>query len=106
VKNFPNTWNDKILHDVFKQYGDIEKIRLGQGTGNSYAFVCFKEPNDAANAKNNLNNQTFEGKTLMINYYEMKEKRQINNEAAIDKADWEKYTAQNKGGLNWNDLTS
>jgi hypothetical protein len=29
----------------------------------------------------------------MINYYEMKEKRQINNEAAIDKADWEKYTA-------------
>ena len=42
----------------------------------------------------------------MINYYEMKEKRQINNEAAIDKADWEKYTAINKGGLNWNDLTS
>ena len=41
----------------------------------------------------------------MINYYEMKEKRQINNET-IDKADWEKYTAQNKGGLNWNDLTS
>ena len=43
---------------------------------------------------------------LFLRYYEMKEKRQINNEAAIDKADWEKYTAQNKGGLNWNDLTS
>jgi RNA recognition motif-containing protein len=56
VKNFPNAWNDKVLHDIFKQYGDIEKIRLGQGTGNSYAFVCFKEPNDAANAKNNLHN--------------------------------------------------
>ena len=56
VKNFPNTWNDKILQDIFKVYGDIEKIRLGQGTGNSYAFVCFKEPNDAANAKTHLHN--------------------------------------------------
>jgi hypothetical protein len=42
----------------------------------------------------------------MINYYEMKERRDVNNEAAKDKADWEKYSALNKGGLNWNDLTS
>jgi hypothetical protein len=44
--------------------------------------VCFKEPNDAANAKNNLHNSNFGGKILIISYYEMKEKRQINNEAA------------------------
>ena len=36
----------------------------------------------------------------------MQDKGQINNEAAIDRADWEKYTAQNKGELNLNDLTS
>jgi len=29
VKNFPNTWNEQALTDIFKQYGDIEKIRLG-----------------------------------------------------------------------------
>jgi len=29
VKNFPNTWNEQTLTDIFKQYGDIEKIRLG-----------------------------------------------------------------------------
>ena len=94
---------------MFKPYGEILSAVVMRNQGGfslGFGFVCFKEPNDAANAKNNLHNQTFEGKTLMINYYEMKEKRQINNEAAIDKADWEKYTAQNKGGLNWNDLTS
>ena len=42
----------------------------------------------------------------MIKYYEMKEKREINKEATKDKADWEKYIPQRKGGLNWNDLTS
>ncbi|MFN9899549.1 MAG: RNA recognition motif domain-containing protein [bacterium] len=63
------------MTDIFRHYGEIEKIRLGKGTGNSYAFVCFKEPNDAANAKANLHNQTMDGKTLQINYYEKKEKR-------------------------------
>ena len=40
----------------------------------------------------------------MIKYYEMKGIRQINNQDAIGKADWEKYNAENKGGLNWNDI--
>jgi hypothetical protein len=34
----------------------------------------------------------------------MKESKQISNEAAIDKANWEKFTAKILGGLNWNDL--
>ena len=43
---------------------------------------------------------------LIINYYEIKEIRQLHMEAAQDKADWEKYQAQQTGGLKWNDLTS
>jgi len=43
---------------------------------------------------------------LLINYYEIKEVRQLQMEEARDKADWEKYQAQQTGGLKWNDLTS
>ena len=43
---------------------------------------------------------------LLINYYEIKEVRKLQMEEARDKADWEKYQAQQTGGLKWNDLTS
>ena len=38
-----------------------------------------------------LHNQTFDGKALIINHYEIKEFRQIQKEEAIDKADFERY---------------
>lgn len=43
---------------------------------------------------------------LLINYYEIKEIRQLHMEEARDKADWERYQASQSGGLKWNDLTS
>ena len=57
VKNFPNSWTEDNLRDLFKTFGEIENIKLGdrsRTTGNAYAFVCFKEPTDAAKAKQNL----------------------------------------------------
>jgi len=52
VKNFPNQWKEQDLTNLFKPYGEIEKIRVDTSpNGNAFAFVCFKEPNDAANAK-------------------------------------------------------
>jgi polyadenylate-binding protein len=54
VKNFPNSWTEDNLRDLFKTFGEIENIKLGdrsRSTGNAYAFVCFKEPTDAAKAK-------------------------------------------------------
>lgn len=57
--------------------------------------MCFKEPNDAANAKQSLHNHQMEnGRMLLINYYEIKEIRQIQMEGARDKADWDRYIAQ------------
>ena len=96
VRNFSNDWTEKNITDIFRHFGEIDKIKLVKSFQNSYAFVCFKEVDDAENAKINLHNQTIDGKTLLINYYETKEERQINNEALIDKADWLKYTDQNK----------
>lgn len=107
VKNFPNNYKKDQLETLFKPFGEIENIRLDKGqSGNAFAFVCFKQPTDAANAKQHLHNHTLEGKQLVIYYYEIKELRQLQNEQAKDKADWEKYQAQQTGGFQWNELTN
>ena len=106
VKNFPISWDKEKLESVFSQFGAIENIKLEKGRNGNYAFVCYKQPDSAAVAKANLNNATFEGKTLIINHYEIKEQRKIQIEDAIDKADFEKYQAQKTGAFHLNDLTS
>lgn len=73
IKNFPNQWTKDDIEGLFKQHGEIESIKLDKGLKGNFAFVCFKQPDNAANAKLNLNGQTFEGKTLVINHYEIKE---------------------------------
>ena len=106
VKNFPNNWTSDDLQNLFKQFGAIENIKLEKGKNGSFAFVCFKQPDSAAVAKQTLNNSTYDGKTLMINHYEIKEQRKIQIEDAIDKADFEKYQAQQSGAFHLTDLTS
>jgi RNA recognition motif-containing protein len=106
VKNFPNNWTDKELQTIFANFGEIENIKLEKGRNGNFAFVCFKQPDSAALAKSTLNNSTHDGKTLMINHYEIKEQRRIQIEDAIDKADFEKYQAQQMGAFHLNDLTS
>lgn len=56
VKNFPNHYTEDDLKNLFKGFGEIENIRLdkGKNTGNAFAFVCYKEPTDAAKAKQNM----------------------------------------------------
>lgn len=54
VKNFPNNWTEEDLSNIFSDNGkrEIENVRLEKGaTGNSYAFVCFKQPDACAAAK-------------------------------------------------------
>lgn len=79
VKNFPAEWGEDNLKTLFEHYGAIEKIRVEKKgkAGNAFAFVCFKTPDSAANAKANLQNTTQEGKILMINHYEIKQLRDL-----------------------------
>lgn len=107
VKNFPANWTQENLADLFKQCGEIENIRLDKGkTGNAYAFICYKQPDAAATAKQTLSNQTYGDKVLIINHYEIKELRKIQLEEAKDKADFQQYKTKQTGGFQWNDLTS
>lgn len=59
VKHFPDQYTEEDLQKMFGQYGDIESIKLfKKEQGHPYAFVCFKQPDSAANAKNALHKST------------------------------------------------
>lgn len=52
VKNFPPTTTTKNLEELFGRYGEIESVKLFPKEGEAvYAFVCFKLPEAASNAK-------------------------------------------------------
>lgn len=106
IKNFPSQWTKDDIENLFRQHGEIESIKLDKGMKGTFAFVCFKQPDNAANAKQALNNEVFDGKTLVINHYEIKEQRKLQIEDAIDKADFEKYQAQQLGHIKMEDLSS
>lgn len=63
--------------------------------------MCYKDPTEAAKAKQNLQGTVIAGslRPLTVNYYEIKEERVIQNEEAKDKADWERYIAQQTGTI-------
>lgn len=108
AKNFPNHWTHDHIAQLFEKYGEIESIRMDKSqNGKTFAFVCFKNPEEASEAKQQMNGANFEGKTLIINNYQVKEYRQVLIEEAIDKADFEKYRASETGHspeLKWSDL--
>jgi hypothetical protein len=65
----------------------------------------FNKPEASNAAKVALNGQTFEDKAIVINNYEIKEIRQLQNEEEVDKKDWDTYIAQKKNvGLENIDL--
>lgn len=76
VKNFPPTTTTEQLKELFGKFGEIESIKIFPKEGEAvYAFVCFKNPEDASKAKQALHQQPFNGKQLYINHYEIKEVR-------------------------------
>jgi polyadenylate-binding protein len=108
VKGFPENITEQSLKDLFGAHGEIESLKLHpQGEGKKlYAFVCFKKPDEASTAKEKLHNTPFEGKTLTINHYEIKEIREMNNEAARDRNDFQHFRAQHNQGANWSGLAN
>lgn len=101
VKGFPVDWTKEQLLELFGQYGVIENVRFEAGNINPqgqpcpFAFVCFNDPLEAAKAKQSLHGYRVQqdARGLLVNYYEIKEERIIQNEEAKDKADWERYLA-------------
>lgn len=71
------------------------------------AFVCYEQPSEASEAKLKLSGKVFDGKTLEIKQYEIKELREIQNLIARDRSDFEKFLEQMKGvNISYNDITN
>jgi len=48
VKNFPVTWTEKEVKDLFSKHGHIKSLVMMKNPENtaSFAFVCFESPTD------------------------------------------------------------
>jgi RNA recognition motif-containing protein len=105
IKNFDPSMGEEELVAKFKDYGEIEKVKMFKDDKqkNVYAFVCYKTPDAATNAKNALNRTTLGDRQLYINHYEIKELRKVQNETMEDNADFQKYLNKNSGGAQISD---
>lgn len=108
VKGFPENITEADLKAQFEVYGEIESLRLHPTDGDKklYAFVCFKKPDEASSAKEKLHNTVMKDKTLTINHYEIKEIRQLQNEATEDKRGFQQFRQQNSQSAKWTDLAN
>jgi len=96
VKNFPQSTTHEQLTELFQKFGEIESIKMFPTNEEPvYAFVCFKSPEAASSAKNQLNQSPFNGKQLYINHYEIKEYRKMHYEDMHDKTDFQNHIKQN-----------
>jgi polyadenylate-binding protein len=52
VKNFPDTWTEAKLREIFGKYGTIKSLvvmkkqREGQDHESAFAFICYEDPSD------------------------------------------------------------
>lgn len=108
VRNFPDNWTEENLVEVFSKYGDIESKKLiTRENGGNYAFVCFKQPDHAIEAKNALTKQPFDGKSLQITNYEIREFRELQIMSAKEKTDFDRFVNEHtKSQMGLKDFSS
>jgi RNA recognition motif-containing protein len=108
VKGFNENTTEEDLRAIFLEYGEIESLRLHPADKQKklYAFVCFKKPDEASTAKEKLHNTQLGGRTLTINHYEIKEYRQLQNEATEDKRGFQQFRQANSQSAKWTDLAN
>lgn len=94
--------NEQDLQALFSKYGDIESLKLfpQKDQKQPFAFVCFKTPDQASNAKTQLSTHQIDNHPVYINHYEIKQYRDMQNEMQKDKQDFQRYQAENSGGLH------
>ena len=75
VKNYPDSWTDEKLKEVFSAYGTINNLTQKDHDNGKFAFICYlaEDPNDheygpvcAYKAMNELHGKDFEDKKLYV----------------------------------------
>lgn len=103
VKGFPATYTADDLKRLFEQFGETESVKIlptQDGQPSSRAFVCFKQPDSAANARARLHSYTIDGKPLFVTNYELPEIRKKQQADAKDKADFLNLRKQNAAPID------
>lgn len=69
VKYLPHHYQDDDLHNLFKDYGTIQSVKVmldpQSGTSLGYGFVRFEKPEEAQLAIDNLSRKKIEDRTLL-----------------------------------------
>ena len=79
VKNIEKEVTQQEVYELFKQFGEIVSCKLEtyqDGKSKGYAYIQFKTEEEAAKAKESLQNFVLKGKTLEIDTHEKKDKRE------------------------------
>lgn len=97
VKGFHYTTVEEELRDYFKQFGEINSMKLVQTESelhepSGFAYVSFKTADQALKAKIESQKILFkESIKLTVCYHECKEQRKAHNEEKYDKMSYERY---------------
>ena len=73
VGNLPYSTTNSELNELFSRFGTVKEVKVIEGKG--FAFVEMAEAAQAEEARNNLNNQEFKGRTIRIDEARPKESR-------------------------------
>ena len=64
VGNLNYTVTNNQLEELFSEYGEIKRVNIIEGKG--FGFVEMSTPEEAEKAKDALNGQDFEGRTMRV----------------------------------------
>jgi len=108
VKNFDPNTSEEGLTEIFKEFGEIESVKLFpiDRPEKAYAFVCFKTPDQAQQALQQLHNRLISNRQLSICHYELKEYRNIVDEETKDKLGFQRFKQVNFNTSQWNDIAT
>ena len=77
VKEFPTTWTDEDLGNLFKKYGELGSVKVmfdDEGKSKGFGFVCFQKP-ECVDKAVELNGKEIDGNILYVSKAEKKTDR-------------------------------
>lgn len=82
IKNLDSDIDEKALHDIFSNYGNILSLKLAadeNGISKGFAFIQYQEEGSAEDAIKEVNEKMLRGKVVYVNKFMPKDKRLPSN---------------------------
>lgn len=95
IKNFPESWGEEKLRDIFEEFGPITSYRVmldENGKSRGFGFVAFEDPETAEVACNDMNGKELEGKTLYVGRAQKRGERQMELKRKFELLKMERLT--------------